>query len=170
MATVAFGMGLDSPNVRYVLHWGPPENLEQYVQETGRGGCDGAKTKCILYFSPKDLGAKHHITDGMKAYCENTVECRQVLLMRQFTKEIVTTSIYLHLCCDVCATVCICANCQTFSDSTDLSRAQVPSQTPTHSANPIIQAQIKKQLLSYRNAPFLKSSPEAALVGHDVCM
>ena len=45
----------------------------------------------------------------------------------------------------------------------------MPSQTPTHSANPIIQAQIKKQLLSYRNALFLKSSPEAALVGHDVC-
>ena len=44
-------MGLDSPDVRHILHWGPPEDLEQYVQETGRGGRDGAVTKCILYFS-----------------------------------------------------------------------------------------------------------------------
>ena len=83
VATVAFGMGLDSPNVRHILHWGPPEDLEQYVQETGRGGRDGAVTKCILYFSPKDLGPKHHVSAGMKMYCENTMECRRVLLMRE---------------------------------------------------------------------------------------
>ena len=40
VATVAFSMGLDSPNVRRILHWGPPEDLEQYVQETGCGGRD----------------------------------------------------------------------------------------------------------------------------------
>ena len=108
MATVAFGMGLDSPNVCQLLHWGPPEDLEQYVQETGRGGCDGANTKCILCFSPKDLGSKCHVTAGMKTYCENTMECRRILLMRQLT---VKTPTHLHLCCDVCATVCTCADC-----------------------------------------------------------
>ena len=161
VATIAFGMGLDSPNVRHVLHWEPPEDLEQYVQETGRGGCDGAMAKCILYFSPKDLRAKHHVTAGMEAYCENTVECRRVLLMRQFTEEIMKTPTHLHLCCDICTTVCTCADCQTFADSIDLSRApdQTPSQTCALSANPIVQAEIKKQLLSYRKMLFLKSSP-----------
>ena len=99
VATIAFGMGLGSPNIRHVLHWTPPEDLEQYVQETDCGGRDGAMAKCILHFSPKDLGAKHHVTAGMKAYFENTVECHRVLLMWQFTEEIVKTPTHLHLCC-----------------------------------------------------------------------
>ena len=52
-----------------VAAWAPKfseEGLEQYVQETGRGGHDGANTKCILYFSPKDLGSECHVTAGMK--------------------------------------------------------------------------------------------------------
>ena len=167
VATVAFGMGLDSPNVHHIIHWRPPDDLEQYVQETGYGGRDGANAKCVLYFSPKDLGAKHHVTAGMTTYCENTVECCRVLLMRQFTEEIVGNPTHLHLCYDVCATVCTCSDCQAFDDSTD--STHVPSQTPTLSANPIIQVQLKKQLLLYRNTLFLKSSPEAALVGHEVC-
>ena len=142
MAIVAFGMGLYSPNVCQLLHWGSPEDLEQYVQETGRGGRDGANTKCILYFSPKDLGSKCHVTAGMKAYCENTMECRRILLMRQFTEETVKTPTHLHLCCDVCATVCTCADCQIFADSaTDLSRPpiQMPLQTSVLPANAIVQ-------------------------------
>lgn len=49
VATVAFGMGLESPNVRSVIHWGPPDDLDMYVQETGRGGRDGMLCKAILY-------------------------------------------------------------------------------------------------------------------------
>lgn len=92
--------------------------------------------------------------------------------MWKFTQEIVETSTNLHLCCDICATVCTCADCQLFTDSdNDLSGAhnRIPTQTCALSANPIVQTEIKKQLLSYRNALFLKSSPESALVGHEVC-
>ena len=75
------------------------------------------------------------------------------------TEESVKTPTDLHICCDVCATVCTCADCQIFADSAiDLSRAheQMPSQTCELFANPIIQTEIKKQLLSYRNVLFIK--------------
>ena len=124
-----------------------------------------------LFFT-KDLGPKHHVSAGMKMYCENTMECRRVLLMWKFTQEIVKTPTNLHLGCDICATVCTCADCQLFTDSdNDLSGAhnRIPRLTCALSANLIVQTEIRKQLLSYRNALFLKSSPESALVGHKVC-
>ena len=84
MATVAFGLGLDSPNVRHVIHWGPPEDLELYVQESGRGGRDGMQP---FFMEKQDLGKTGHTTDGIRRYCENMSECRRILLMRQFTEE-----------------------------------------------------------------------------------
>ena len=96
----------------------------------------------ILYFSPKDLGPKHHVSAGMQKYCKNTMECHQVLLMWELTQEIVKTPTNLHLCCDIiCATVCTCADCQLFADSdNDLSGAhnRIPRQTCALFANPII--------------------------------
>ena len=49
---VAFAMGIDVPNIHTVLHWGPPSDLEGYVQESGLGGMDGGTTKAILYYAP----------------------------------------------------------------------------------------------------------------------
>ena len=54
IATTAFGMGIDCPNVRHVVHWGPAEDIESYVQQTGRAGRDGVNSKATLYFSLSD--------------------------------------------------------------------------------------------------------------------
>jgi ATP-dependent DNA helicase RecQ len=61
VATTAFGMGIDKPNIRYILHYQAPGSLEQYVQEIGRAGRDGHPAYCILLFDPADLEIHEHL-------------------------------------------------------------------------------------------------------------
>jgi ATP-dependent DNA helicase RecQ len=61
VATTAFGMGIDKPNIRYILHYQAPGSLEQYVQEIGRAGRDDHPAHCILLFDPADLEIQEHL-------------------------------------------------------------------------------------------------------------
>ena len=106
-STIAFGMGLNIPNIYRVIHDGPAESVDHYVQESGRGGRDGHLCEVVLYLYSGSTRGK--ISSEMKMYCKNKKCCRRIQLMECFPGHIEFPQ-PAHMCCDICATECLC-NC-----------------------------------------------------------
>jgi len=106
IATTAFSMGIDIPDIRQVYHWGAPSDLEQYLQEIGRAGRDKQVSHATL------INAKgyRHVQKLMKEYCENRNKCRRKELFKSFImyEDAEATKC---TCCDVCSLSCTCEKC-----------------------------------------------------------
>ena len=104
IATTAFSMGIDCPDIHNIIHCGSPATVEQYVQEAGRAGRNGAFASALLYGKPGK-----HVEQSMREYCSNSNECCRVkkFLFYKYKGSIIKKC----ECCDVCELSCKCDDC-----------------------------------------------------------
>ena len=106
IATSAFGLGVDCPDITRIINWGAPNTIEELVQQTGRAGRDGREADAILYCRKGRFTSK-----CIDEYGKNEVMCRRLLLLSKFMFCNNTHPTKACRCCDLCEKLCNCPSC-----------------------------------------------------------
>ena len=107
-ATVAMGMGINLRDVNTILHYGAPQSIEDYFQESGRGGRSGQAARSTIYWKPSDcpirknlVNTRDHEVAAVRHYLENSTSCRRKWLLEYFDPSF-SKKVHVAACCDIC--------------------------------------------------------------------
>ena len=110
--TIAFGIGIDCPNIRRVIHLGVPYTMEEYFQEAGRAGRDGLPAKATIYYNAYDTSkAKRGLQDIMIKFVKSTSDCKREIILQYFGYQAPNRTDGGHDCCDYHRGICSCELC-----------------------------------------------------------
>ena len=156
-ATVAFGIGLDIPNIRQIFHIGVPYTMEEYFQEAGRAGRDGLPAKAHVYYNSYDISkGKKHLSQVMCDYVTKQ-KCKREMILGYFGFQVPATSDPPHECCDYHQQICNCDDCVIVSVSTmfeetmqnDDQTADTAEKSPQQ-LEPHAEERLREELTSFR--------------------
>ena len=109
-ATIALGMGIDLKATNTIIHYGAPQSIDDYFQESGRGGRSGDPAESIVFWKPKDCPMRKELTSvrdhevaSVRRYLENNSVCRRKWLLDYFDPSIACVGTNPQTCCDICS-------------------------------------------------------------------
>jgi ATP-dependent DNA helicase RecQ len=152
-ATTAFGMGVDCKGLDLVVHYGPPSNVDDYVQESGRAGRDNSKSHAVLVSYPKCTSGK--VSKTMKDYIKNNTICRRQMLLQCFDSK-TSYEIPKDECCNVCSAANNSSGPCRYLSPFESNANVVLLQTKTTSKSTFLSQEgksiLKKKLMELRNS------------------
>ena len=148
LATTSLGIGVNIPDIKYVIHFGPPKDVEDYVQAVGRAGRDGAQAFAILYFTGNLLGK---CSLEMKMYGRTEDTCLRQALYESFDKNPGKPK-YLHNCCSFCEDHCKCNGDKCSMQRPEYVSTECSATEPIRQANEDQKQLLKELLNEYKNS------------------